>query len=299
MSVLRVAIADDSALMREGVARVLADAGFEVVAQAENAVDLMHAISTLKPNVAVIDIRMPPTHTDEGVRAARRIREAHPGVGVVVLSQHAEPEYAMELLSEGTDGVGYLLKDRIADIDDFAESVRRVAQGGSALDPSIVGLLVARKRRSSPLEVLSAREKEVLSLMAEGRSNQAIADALVVTPRAIEKHITNIFEKLGLGSAVGGSPPRARRAHVPARELTTPRADPTRGCGSPHSRTPAVRTHRALPQRRRSGLSPRFLFSRRQACLPARASQGRSGAGAPATPGRRSLCGSPSSQPRS
>ena len=201
MSVLRVAIADDSALMREGVARVLADAGFEVVAQAENAVDLMHAISTLKPNVAVIDIRMPPTHTDEGVRAARRIREAHPGVGVVVLSQHAEPEYAMELLSEGTDGVGYLLKDRIADIDDFADSVRRVAEGGSALDPSIVGLLVARKRRSSPLEVLSPREREVLSLMAEGRSNQAIADALVVTPRAVEKHITNIFEKLGLGSA--------------------------------------------------------------------------------------------------
>jgi DNA-binding NarL/FixJ family response regulator len=201
MSALRVAIADDSALMREGVARVLEDAGFEVVAQAENAVDLMHAISTLKPNVAVIDIRMPPTHTDEGVRAARRIREAHPGVGVVVLSQHAEPEYAMELLAEGTDGVGYLLKDRIADIDDFADSVRRVAEGGSALDPSIVGLLVSRKRRSSPLEVLSPREREVLSLMAEGRSNQAIADALVVTPRAVEKHITNIFEKLGLGSA--------------------------------------------------------------------------------------------------
>jgi DNA-binding NarL/FixJ family response regulator len=202
MAALRVAIADDSALMREGVARVLEDAGFEVVAQCENAVDLMHAIGSLKPDVAVVDIRMPPTHTDEGVRAARRIREAHAGVGVVVLSQHAEPEYAMELLAEGTEGVGYLLKDRIADIDDFAESVRRVAQGGSALDPSIVGLLVSRKRRSSPLEVLSAREKEVLSLMAEGRSNQAIADALVVTPRAIEKHITNIFEKLGLGSAV-------------------------------------------------------------------------------------------------
>jgi len=202
MSALRVAIADDSALMREGVARVLEDAGFEVVAQSENAVDLMHAISSLKPDVAVVDIRMPPTHTDEGVRAARRIREAHPGVGVVVLSQHAEPEYAMELLAEGTEGVGYLLKDRIADIDDFAEAVRRVAQGGSALDPSIVGLLVSRKRRSSPLEVLSARGKEVLSLMAEARSNEAIADALVVTPRAIEKHITNIFEQRGLGSAV-------------------------------------------------------------------------------------------------
>jgi DNA-binding NarL/FixJ family response regulator len=122
-------------------------------------------------------------------------------VGVVVLSQHAEPEYAMELLGEGTDGVGYLLKDRIADIDDFAASVRRVAQGGSALDPSIVGLLVARKRRASPIEALSRREREVLELMAEGRSNQAIADRLVVTPRAVEKHITSIFEKLGLGTA--------------------------------------------------------------------------------------------------
>src|SRR4051794_4388062 len=201
MSALRVAIADDSALMREGVARVLQDAGFEVVAQAENAVDLMHAISSLRPQVVVVDIRMPPTHTDEGVRAARRIRETHPGVGVMVLSQHAEPEYAMELLGEGTDGVGYLLKDRIADIDDFAAAVRRVAQGGSALDPSIVGLLVARKRRASPIEALSKREREVLELMAEGRSNQAIADRLVVTPRAIEKHITSIFEKLELGTA--------------------------------------------------------------------------------------------------
>jgi DNA-binding NarL/FixJ family response regulator len=198
MSALRVAIADDSALMREGVARVLADAGFEVVAQAENAVDLMHAVGSLKPDVAVVDIRMPPTHTDEGVRAARRIREAHPGVGVVVLSQHAEPEYAMELLSEGTDGVGYLLKDRIADIDDFADAVRRVAQGGSALDPSIVGLLVARKRRSSPLEVLSAREKEVLSLMAEGRSNAAIAAKLFITEKAVSKHAAGIFGKLDL-----------------------------------------------------------------------------------------------------
>ena len=164
---------------------------------------------------------MPPTHTDEGVRAARRIREAHPGVGVVVLSQHAEPEYAMELLAEGTEGVGYLLKDRIADIDDFAEAVRRVAQGGSALDPSIVGLLVARKRRSSPLEVLSAREKEVLSLMAEGRSNQAIADALVVTPaRDREAHHEHLREARA-GQRGRGSPPRAGRADLPARELTS------------------------------------------------------------------------------
>jgi DNA-binding NarL/FixJ family response regulator len=195
---VKAVIADDSALIREGVARVLADAGFEIVAQVDNAVDLLHSIASRAPDVAVVDIRMPPTHTDEGIRAARQIRDAHPAVGVVVLSQHAEPEYAMELLAEGTEGVGYLLKDRIADIDDFAESVRRVAQGGSALDPSIVGLLVSRKRRSSPLEVLSAREKEVLGLMAEGRSNQAIAERLVVTERAVEKHVTSIFQKLRL-----------------------------------------------------------------------------------------------------
>jgi DNA-binding NarL/FixJ family response regulator len=199
---VKVVIADDSALIREGVARVLADAGFEIAAQVENAVELMSAIGRVKPDVCVVDIRMPPTHTDEGIRAARRIREAHPGVGVVVLSQHAEPEYAMELLGEGTDGVGYLLKDRIADIDEFAAAVRRVAAGGSALDPSIVGLLVARKRRADPLEALSAREREVLSAMAEGRSNHAIAERLVVTPRAVEKHITNIFEKLGLDGTV-------------------------------------------------------------------------------------------------
>jgi len=195
---LKVAIADDSALLREGVARVLGDAGFDVVAQVGNAVELMSAITSTHPDVVVVDIRMPPTHTDEGVRAALRIRQAHPGVGVIVLSQYAEPEYAMELLAEGTDGVGYLLKDRIAEIDDFSSAVRRVAQGGSALDSSIVSQLVARKRRVAPLEVLSAREREVLALMAEGRSNGAIAERLVVTPRAVEKHITNIFEKLGL-----------------------------------------------------------------------------------------------------
>ena len=202
MSALRVVIADDSALIRAGVGGVLAGAGLEVVAEVDNAVDLMFAVSTHKPAVAIVDIRMPPTHTDEGLRAARRIREAHPGVAVVVLSQHAEPEYAMELLSEGTDSIGYLLKDRIADIDEFVQAIRRVAGGGSALDPAIVGLLVARKRRADPLQVLSPREREVLSLMAEGRSNHAIADQLVVTPRAIEKHITNIFEKLGLPGAV-------------------------------------------------------------------------------------------------
>ena len=202
MSAIRVVIADDSALIRAGVTGVLAGAGFEVVAETDNAVDLMLAVSTHRPAVAIVDIRMPPTHTDEGLRAARRIREAHPGVAVVVLSQHAEPEYAMELLSEGTDSIGYLLKDRIADVEEFAQAIRRVAGGGSALDPAVVGLLVARKRRADPLQVLSPREREVLSLMAEGRSNHAIADQLVVTPRAIEKHITNIFEKLGLPGAV-------------------------------------------------------------------------------------------------
>jgi DNA-binding NarL/FixJ family response regulator len=202
MTPMRVAIADDSALIREGVARVLESAGFEVVAQVGDTVDLMGQLASRKVEVVVVDIRMPPTHTDEGIRAARRIREIHPGVGVVVLSQHAEPEYAFELLEHGTDGIGYLLKDRIADIEEFAAAVRRVASGGSALDPSIVSLLVARKRRQSPVEALSPREREVLELMAEGRSNQAIADRLVVTPRAVEKHITSIFEKLGLSSDV-------------------------------------------------------------------------------------------------
>ena len=219
MAALRVAIADDSALMREGVARVLADAGFEVVAQSENAVDLMHAIGSLKPDVAVIDIRMPPTHTDEGVRAARRIREAHPGVGVVVLSQHAEPEYAMELLSEGTEGVGYLLKDRIADIDDFAESVRRVAQGGSALDPSIVGLLVARKRRSSPLEVLSAREREVLGPDGRGPLQPGHRRRPRGHPAGDREAHHEHLREARAGQRGRGSPPRARRADVPAREL--------------------------------------------------------------------------------
>jgi DNA-binding NarL/FixJ family response regulator len=202
MTALRVVIADDSALIREGVARVLESAGFEVVAQVGDTVDLMGQLASRKVEVVVVDIRMPPTHTDEGIRAARRIRESHAGVGVVVLSQHAEPEYAFELLEDGTDGVGYLLKDRIADIEEFTAAVRRVASGGSALDPSIVSLLVARKRRQSPVETLSPREREVLELMAEGRSNQAIADRLVVTPRAVEKHITSIFEKLGLSSDV-------------------------------------------------------------------------------------------------
>jgi DNA-binding NarL/FixJ family response regulator len=183
--------------MRQGVARVLEDAGFDVVAQTENAVDLMHAIGSLKPDVAVIDIRMPPTHTDEGLRAAKEIRERYPATGVLVLSQYVETDYATELLSENAEGIGYLLKDRVADIGDFVAAVRRVAAGGSALDPSIVSLLVGR-RRGSALDEVTPRELEVLELMAEGRSNRAIAERMVVTERAVEKHVTSIFAKLRL-----------------------------------------------------------------------------------------------------
>jgi DNA-binding NarL/FixJ family response regulator len=148
--------------------------------------------------VAIIDIRMPPTHTDEGLRAAQQIRDRHPDVGVLVLSQYVEPAYALELLGESAEGVGYLLKDRVSDLDEFAASVRRVAEGGSALDPAVVDQLVGRRRRDDPLDELTAREREVLELMAEGRSNQAIAERLFVTLRAVEKHVTSIFSKLRL-----------------------------------------------------------------------------------------------------
>ena len=194
----RVVLADDSVLLREGVARLLEEAGFEVVAQSGNADDLMRHVAMHKPDVAVVDIRMPPTHTDEGLRAARQIREQHPGVGVLLLSQYVEPGYAMALLETSAEGVGYLLKDRVADLEQFGAAVRRVADGGSALDPAVVSELVGRKRRDDPLEQLTAREREVLELMAEGRSNQAIAERLFVTLRAVEKHVTSIFTKLGL-----------------------------------------------------------------------------------------------------
>ena len=196
---MRVVIADDSVLLREGLARLLEDAGFEVVGQAGDGEDLVRKVGAHKPDAAVVDLRMPPTHTDEGLRAAKRIRERQPGTGVLVLSQYAEEEYATELLGDGAEGVGYLLKDRVADIDGFADAVRRVAEGGSALDPEIVQLMLGR-RRDEPLEELTAREREVLALMAEGRSNQAIAEDLVITERAVEKHVTSIFGKLGLPS---------------------------------------------------------------------------------------------------
>ena len=176
---LRVVLADDSVLLREGIARLLEDAGFEVVGQAGDADDLLLKVRSYAPDVAIVDIRMPPTHTDEGLRAAARSASSIPGTGVLVLSQYVESGYALELLSESAEGVGYLLKDRVADVDEFAAAVRRVAEGGSALDPEVVSQLVGRRRRDDPLAELTPREREVLELMAEGRSNQAIARAPV------------------------------------------------------------------------------------------------------------------------
>jgi DNA-binding NarL/FixJ family response regulator len=195
---VRVVLADDSVLLREGIARLLEDAGFEVVAQSGTADDLLRHVGMHKPDVALVDIRMPPTQTDEGLRAAQQIRERWPQTGVLVLSQYVEPAYAMELLGENAEGVGYLLKDRVSDVDEFAAAVRRVGEGGSALDPAVVSQLVGRRRRDDPVDELTPREREVLELMAEGRSNQAIAEKLVITLRAVEKHVTSIFSKLRL-----------------------------------------------------------------------------------------------------
>ena len=199
---MRVVLAEDSVLLREGVARLLRDAGFEVVGQASNGDELLLKVRSYSPDVAIVDIRMPPTHTDEGLRAAQEIRAKHPGTGVLVLSQYAEPAYAMELLADSAEGVGYLLKDRVSDVGEFCAAVKRVAEGGSALDPTVVSQLVGRRRRDDPISELTPRETEVLELMAEGRSNQAIGERLVITPRAVEKHVTSIFGKLGLAAAV-------------------------------------------------------------------------------------------------
>jgi DNA-binding NarL/FixJ family response regulator len=195
---IRVVLADDSVLLREGVARLLEDAGFNVVGQAGSADDLLLKVRSYKPDIAIVDIRMPPTHTDEGLRAAQEIREHHPEVGVLVLSQYVESGYALELLQGNAEGVGYLLKDRVSDVKEFAAAVKRVAEGGSALDPEVVSRLVGRRRGEDPLSQLTPREREVLELMAEGRSNAAIAEKLVVTLRAVEKHVTSIFGKLRL-----------------------------------------------------------------------------------------------------
>jgi DNA-binding NarL/FixJ family response regulator len=198
---MRVVVADDSVLLREGVVRLLEENDFEVVAQAGDAEDLIRKVRAHKPDVAVVDIRMPPTNTDDGLRAALEIRAELPDTGVLVLSQYVEEGYALDLVGESAGGVGYLLKDRVADVERFVDSVRRVADGGSALDPEVVSQLVGRARRDDPLGELTPREREVLELMAEGRSNNAIAEHLVVTDRAVEKHVTSIFGKLGLTPA--------------------------------------------------------------------------------------------------
>jgi DNA-binding NarL/FixJ family response regulator len=199
---LRVIVADDSVLLREGIVRLLDEQeGFEVVAQAGDADELLRKVGAHKPDVAVVDIRMPPTNTDDGLRAALQIRSSQPETCVLVLSQYVEEGYALDLVGDSAGGVGYLLKDRVADVERFVEAVRRVAEGGSALDPEVVAQLVGRARRDDPLEGLTPREREVLALMAEGRSNQAIAEQLVVTERAVEKHVTSIFGKLELAPA--------------------------------------------------------------------------------------------------
>ncbi len=195
---MRVVLAEDSVLLREGVARLLEDQGFDIVAQTGTAEDLMLKVRSYSPNVVIVDIRMPPTHTDEGLKAAQEIRGSYPEIGVLVLSQYVEPTYAMELLADSAEGVGYLLKDRVSDVGEFAAAVRRVGEGGSALDPAIVSQLVGRRRRDDPIDQLTPREREVLEHMAQGRSNQGIADQLVVTERAVEKHVTSIFAKLRL-----------------------------------------------------------------------------------------------------
>jgi DNA-binding NarL/FixJ family response regulator len=195
---LRVVLAEDSVLLREGLQRLLADAGFDVVAARGDAESFLRAVESLQPDLVVVDVRMPPTFTDEGVRAALVVREQFPQIAVLVLSQYVEENYATELVAGRARGVGYLLKDRVADVKEFVEALHRVAAGGTALDPEVVGQLLSRSRRRDPLERLTPRETEVLGLMAEGRSNTAIASALVVTEGAVEKHVSSIFNKLDL-----------------------------------------------------------------------------------------------------
>jgi len=198
---MRVVIGEDQALLRQGIVRLLEDAGFEVAGQAGDAIDLVRKVSAHKPDVAIVDVQMPPGNTDDGLRAAIEIRSRQPDVGVLVLSQHADERYALDLIGDSAEGVGYLLKDRVADFTAFADAVRRVGEGGSALDPDLVARMLGRRRREDPLESLTPREREVLELMGEGRSNRGIADALVVSQAAVEKHVTNIFSKLGIAHA--------------------------------------------------------------------------------------------------
>jgi DNA-binding NarL/FixJ family response regulator len=197
---VRVAIAEDGVLLREGLVQLLAARGFEVVGSCDSAERLLMLVRSYSPDVVIVDIRLPPTYSDEGLRAALEIRARHPSVGVLVLSQYVELGLAMKLLADSAEGVGYLLKNRINDVKDFLAAVRRVAAGGSALDPIIVSTLLSKRRSDDPLEALTPREREILVLMAEGRSNQGIADRLVITLRAVERHVSTIFGKLGLPS---------------------------------------------------------------------------------------------------
>jgi DNA-binding NarL/FixJ family response regulator len=195
---MRVMVADDAVLFREGLARVLGDAGFEVVAQVGDAQELLRRVREDPPDVAVVDIRMPPTHTTEGLDAARVLQESHPGVGVLVLSAHVEPHYALQLIEDGAEGAGYLLKERVSDLAELTDAVRRVALGGLVIDPSVVAQLVGRKRTRNPLDDLTERERQVLTVMAEGRSNQAICQQLYLSPKTVEAYVRGVFTKLGL-----------------------------------------------------------------------------------------------------
>jgi DNA-binding NarL/FixJ family response regulator len=198
---VRIVIGEDQALLRQGIVRLLGDAGFDVVAEAGDAPDLLRKVRAHKPDVAIVDVQMPPGNEDDGLQAAIEIRAELPQVGVLVLSQFVEERYAVDLIGDSAAGVGYLLKDRVADFATFADAVRRVAAGGTALDPAVVSRLLGRRRRDDPFEELTARERQVLELMAEGRSNRGIAEALVVTPHAVEKHVTSLFAKLGVSGA--------------------------------------------------------------------------------------------------
>ena len=207
---MRVVLADDAVVLREGLARVLAAAGVEIVAQDGTADGLLHAVDEHRPDVAIVDIRMPPTMTDEGLVAAEKISAHHPQVGVLVLSQHVEPQYALRLLNEGRGGVGYLLKDRVLDIDDFVAALERVAAGETVVDPALVAQLVNRARVDDPLDQLTERERQVLELMAEGLTDRGISERLFITPKTTDTHIRHIFAKLDLPS----SPAHNRRVHA-------------------------------------------------------------------------------------